>query len=228
MAEHDLPRRSGCRVRAAQGHRHPGETRRSPPRDPNEGKPIVPVVLCGPTGVGRKTIYRALDEEFPHRFAYVCSKTTRAAKEGEQAGVHYEYVDRASFESDIADGKFVEYAEIDGELFGTPVEAVQAAHDANKVPVIVVDVQGVTRLREVYPRGAFCLVTPSSVDGLEARIRKIKETPPPPPEGKTPPSPMATPRAATRTRSSSRTSHPSSPTSRRRRSPSVWTKSRGR
>ena len=154
-----------------------------PPRDPNEGKPIVPVVLCGPSGVGRKTIYRALDEEFPDRFAYVCSKTTRAAKEGEQAGVHYEYVDRASFESEIADGKFVEYAEIDGELFGTPVEAVQAAHDANKVPVIVVDVQGVTRLREVYPQGAFCLVTPSSVDGLEARIRKIKETPPPPPEG---------------------------------------------
>ena len=180
MAEHDLPRRSGCRVRAAQGHRHPGETRRSSPRDPNEGKPIVPVVLCGPTGVGRKTIYRALDEEFPDRFAYVCSKTTRAAKEGEQAGVHYEYVDRASFESEIADGKFVEYAEIDGELFGTPVEAVQAAHDANKVPVIVVDVQGVTRLREVYPQGAFCLVTPSSVDGLESRIRKIKETPPPP------------------------------------------------
>ena len=199
-----------------------------PPRDPNEGKPIVPVVLCGPTGVGRKTIYRALDEEFPDRFAYVCSKTTRAAKEGEQAGVHYEYVDRASFESDIADGKFVEYAEIDGELFGTPVEAVQAAHDANKVPVIVVDVQGVTRLREVYPRGRFASSRPRASTGWRrgfARSRRRRRRR----RGKTTPRrPMATPRAATRTRSSSRTSHPSSPTSRRRRLPSVWTKSRGR
>jgi guanylate kinase len=108
-----------------------------------------------------------LNEEFPDRFGYVCSKTTRAAKEGEEAGVHYEYIDKATFESEVANGKFVEHAEIDGELFGTSFEAVQAVHDANKVPIIVADVQGVKSLREVYPRGAFCLVTPSSVDGLE-------------------------------------------------------------
>ena len=183
VAEHDLPRRSGCRVRAAQGHRHPGETRRSSPARSQRGQTNrSPLSSAAPRPPVEDNLPRAR-RGVPHRFAYVCSKTTRAAKEGEQAGVHYEYVDRASFESEIADGKFVEYAEIDGELFGTPVEAVQAAHDANKVPVIVVDVQGVTRLREVYPQGAFCLVTPSSVDGLESRIRKIKETPPPPPEG---------------------------------------------
>ena len=138
-----------------------------PPRDPNEGKPIIPIVICGPTGVGRKTIYRMLNEEFPDRFGYVCSKTTRASKEGEEAGVHYEYIDKATFESELANGKFVEHAEIDVELFGTSFEAVQAVHDANKVPIIVADVQGVKSLREVYPRCAFCLVTPSSVDGLE-------------------------------------------------------------
>ena len=151
-------------------------------------------------------------------------QTTRAAKEGEQAGVHYEYVDRASFESDIAGGKFVEYAEIERRALRDARRGGSGGARREQGPRHRRGRPGRDATARGVPAGAFCLVA------LErrragARIARSRSAAA---AGGRRRRPMATPRAATRTRSSSRTSHPSSPTSRRRRLPSVWTKSRGR
>jgi hypothetical protein len=45
--------------------------------------------------------------------------TTRVPKEGEVDGVDYHFVSRETFESMVAEGKFLEQGEVNGVLYGT-------------------------------------------------------------------------------------------------------------
>ena len=72
---------------------------------------IRPLVIAGPSGVGKGTLHTKLREEFPGAFALSVSHTTRAPREGEEDGVHYHYVSRDEMKRGIAAGEFIEHAE---------------------------------------------------------------------------------------------------------------------
>ena len=72
---------------------------------------IRPLVIAGPSGVGKGTLHTKLREEFPGAFALSVSHTTRSPREGEEDGVHYHYVSRDEMKRGIAAGEFIEHAE---------------------------------------------------------------------------------------------------------------------
>jgi guanylate kinase len=74
------------------------------------------------------------------------SFTTRARRSGEAADA-YTFVDRAAFEAEIAAGGFLEWAEVAGELYGTPLSELAGERDV----VLEIDVQGAERVLERYP-----------------------------------------------------------------------------
>ena len=88
------------------------------------------LVISGPSGSGKSTIGRRLRRHPEVVFSVSC--TTRAPREGEQDGVHYRFVDEASFRRDVAAGKFLEWAEVHGNLYGSPAEPMEAALAANR------------------------------------------------------------------------------------------------
>ena len=92
-----------------------------------------PIVISGPSGVGKGTLISKLMKEFPSTFGFSVSHTTRAPREKEQNGVHYHFSDRSVMEEEIKDGKFLEFASVHGNLYGTSVEAVEVVADAGKV-----------------------------------------------------------------------------------------------
>lgn len=96
-----------------------------------------PIVISGPSGVGKGTLIAKLMDEFPSMFGFSVSHTTRAPRNKEKNGVHYHFTERMVMEKDIQDGKFLESASVHGNLYGTSIEAVDVVSDAGKVKACI-------------------------------------------------------------------------------------------
>ena len=84
-----------------------------------------PVVIAGPSGVGKGTIINKLLEKFPHIFGFSVSHTTRAPRPGEVDGVHYNFVNKGEFEEAAERGDFVEHAKVHTNYYGTSYHAIE-------------------------------------------------------------------------------------------------------
>ncbi|KAG8371932.1 hypothetical protein BUALT_Bualt12G0014200 [Buddleja alternifolia] len=135
------------------------------------GEAEKPIVISGPSGVGKGTLISKLMEEFPSTFGFSVSHTTRAPRNNEQNGVHYHYTERSVMEKDIEDGKFLEFAAVHGNLYGTSVEAVDVVADKGKRCVLDIDVQGARSVRASSLEAIFIFICPPSFEELEKRLR---------------------------------------------------------
>ncbi|KAK8514686.1 hypothetical protein V6N13_103159 [Hibiscus sabdariffa] len=130
-----------------------------------------PVVISGPSGVGKGTLINMLMEEFPSMFGFSVSHTTRAPRDMEKNGVHYHFTERSIMEKDIKDGKFLEFASVHGNLYGTSIEAVEAVADSGKRCILDIDVQGAKSVRASSLDAVFIFISPPSMGELEERLR---------------------------------------------------------
>ena len=90
-----------------------------------------PIVVCGPSGVGKTSLITMLTEEHPDAFGVVVRHTTRAAEDGEENGTHYHFVDVETFAADVAEGKFIEHVARGGdEVEDAETEAKSAGDEA--------------------------------------------------------------------------------------------------
>ncbi|KAH9648205.1 guanylate kinase 2 [Citrus sinensis] len=130
-----------------------------------------PVVITGPSGVGKGTLISMLMKEFPSMFGFSVSHTTRAPRAMEKDGVHYHFTERSVMEKAIKDGKFLEFASVHGNLYGTSVEAVEAVADAGKRCILDIDVQGARSVKASPLDAIFIFICPPSMEELEERLR---------------------------------------------------------
>lgn len=128
-----------------------------------------PLVLAAPSGTGKTTIAHALVERF-HDFVFSVSATTRRAREGERDGVDYDFVSRETFEGMMAEGALVEWAEVHGNLYGTPRVNLERAGERGEYAILDIDVQGARQIKERVPEAVLIFVFPPSADHLWARL----------------------------------------------------------
>lgn len=130
-------------------------------------------VIAGPSGVGKSTLIHRLMEEFPDRFAYSVSHTTREKREGEEHGVDYRFVEREEFDKMVEEGKFIEHATVHNQSYGTSYEAVIEVLKGGKVCILDLDVQGVDIMRKsgLEWDARFVWIAPPSIHALEDRLR---------------------------------------------------------
>ena len=104
-----------------------------------------PIVLCGPSGVGKSTLIKRLFEEFPSSFGFSVSHTTRNIRPGEVDGQSYHFVTRDEFEQRVRNGEFLEHAVFGGNMYGTTAQAVRDVHEkgAGRRAILDIDAQGV-------------------------------------------------------------------------------------
>ena len=142
---------------------------------------IRPLVLAGPSGVGKSTLIRRLFADFPARFGLSVSHTTRNSREGEEDGVHYHFVAKPEMETAMEKGGFLEIAHVHGNIYGTSATAVANVTTAGKVCILDIDVQGCRSLRgrsreEIDP--VFVFILPPSLEELRNRlVSRGTETP---------------------------------------------------
>jgi guanylate kinase len=129
------------------------------------------LVIVGPSGVGKGTLINRLMEEQRDRFGFSCSHTTRPPREGEVNGVHYHFTTHDKMEADIAAGKFLEYAHVHKNIYGTSIQAVQDVADSGRCCVLDIDVQGARQVRKAPLKAIFVFIAPPSLEELEHRLR---------------------------------------------------------
>lgn len=132
-------------------------------------KPLI-AVLIGPGGVGKGTLAKELVARDPHLWLSR-SWTTRSQRPTE-TGDEYNFVSRETFEAAIAAGRFLEWAEFHGNLYGTPVP--EAPNEADVL--LEIEVQGAEQVRGEHPDAVVFLILPPSMAELEGRLRGRGDT----------------------------------------------------
>lgn len=128
------------------------------------------IILSGPSGCGKGTVLKALLEKREDTVVSV-SVTTRAPRPGEEDGVHYHFRSRADFEQMIAKNELLEYAEYNGNYYGTPLPPMQAWLDEGKNVVLEIEVQGAEKVMNRLPEAISMFIIPPSMENLEKRLR---------------------------------------------------------
>lgn len=131
----------------------------------------APLVMVGPSGVGKGTLTKALFEQYPEVFGLCVSSTTRAPRPGEVDGKHYHFVDKEAMLKQIDEGKFVEYANVHTNIYGTSIAALNAVKDDKKIAILDIDVQGAKSVKEKIDGAKFLFLEPPSMEELEKRLR---------------------------------------------------------
>lgn len=128
------------------------------------------MVVSGPSGTGKGTVCSELLAQ-AEDLAYSISATTRQPRAGEVDGKNYYFMDKTDFEQKIAEGGFLEYANVYGNYYGTPLGKIEERL-ANGVDILLeIDTQGALNVMKKCPDGLFIFLVPPSLAELERRIR---------------------------------------------------------
>ncbi|GAD92899.1 hypothetical protein SMAC_01050 [Paecilomyces variotii No. 5] len=130
-----------------------------------------PIVISGPSGVGKGTLYKRLFEKHPDTFALSVSHTTRKPRPGEQEGVDYHYVTKEDFQDLISKDGFVEWAQFGDNLYGTSKSTIQEQSAKGRVVVLDIEMEGVKQVQRSDIKARYVFIAPPSEEELEKRLR---------------------------------------------------------
>lgn len=149
----------------------------------SEAHPLIPpgelFILSAPSGAGKTTLIQSLIQGLMQGsfaalgdLAFSVSYTTRAARDGEIDGRDYHFVDHATFRAMIDSGRFLEWAEVHGNFYGTANDEVFPRLARGVDVLLDIDVQGAERVLTRHPEAHGIFVMPPSYDDLERRLHR--------------------------------------------------------
>ena len=128
------------------------------------------VVVSGPSGSGKDTVVKELISRRPDMNLAV-SCTSRGKRDYEQDGEHYFFVSREEFLRRVSKGGMLEYTEYSGNYYGTPLDEIENRIDNEETVILVIEVNGAKRVKELFPDSLLVFVVPPSLDELDRRLR---------------------------------------------------------
>lgn len=134
----------------------------------------VPILIVGPSGVGKNTIIDRVVPKFAELEFY---KTTTSRQQRSPSEDKYHFVDEAEFRRLIETGEMIEWAEVHGNRYGAQRQHIQAVLERGHypVPVNAIDpVKGVPVYRQLFPGLLAIFIRYESLDELEQRLRRTR------------------------------------------------------
>ena len=110
--------------------------------------------------------------EFPGKFGFSVSHTTRKPRQGEENGREYHFVTREAFEILIRDKTFVEHTTFNGNYYGTSFGSVKTVIESGKICILDIEMEGVKSLKKSDLQPYYLSVQPPSLEALNDRLRK--------------------------------------------------------
>ena len=127
-------------------------------------------IISAPSGAGKTSLVTELLGRL-NNIQVSVSHTTRASRPGEQDGINYHFVSRQQFEKMVEDHKFVEYAEVFGNYYGTSEEWVNHTLDQGIDVILEIDWQGAEQVRKKFSRSKSIFILPPSKQALLERLK---------------------------------------------------------
>ena len=136
----------------------------------NKNKKGLLIIFSGPSGSGKGTIMKSLLASRDDTVLSV-SMTTRAPRPGEIDGYHYHFVTREEFQKTIEEDGFLEYAEYNGNFYGTPEAPIRRLLNEGKNVMLEIEVQGAEKVMDHRSDVVSIFITTPSFEELERRLR---------------------------------------------------------
>ena len=127
------------------------------------------IVISGPSGSGKDTIVNELVKNNDNIWVSV-SCTSRAPRKGDKEGETYYFLSREKFEEKIKNNELLEYAEYNGNYYGTPKEHIEEHIKNGKDVILVIEVQGALKVKELIPWSIGIFIVPPTMTELRRRL----------------------------------------------------------
>ncbi len=138
--------------------------------DGNRRKGLL-IILSSPSGAGKTTLARKLTAWDP-TIEFSVSMTTRQPRKGEKSGREYHFCSNSEFDEMVGQDAFLEYAEVFGNLYGSPREPIESAIKRSRDVVFDIDWQGGLQIKNsMFAENAVSIfILPPSIKELKRRL----------------------------------------------------------
>ncbi len=133
-----------------------------------QGKGLV-FIVSAPSGTGKTTLVRRVMEELPG-LRFSISYTTRSPRANERDGVDYHFVSKDLFQEMVQKGLFLEWAEVLGHYYGTPMVDGKALEAQGMDLILDIDPQGAKQAKERLGQAILIFLLPPSLEVLRERL----------------------------------------------------------
>lgn len=130
------------------------------------------VVISGPSGAGKDSIINELLKKQETNAWVSISMTSRLPRGQEENGKDYFFVTREEFEDNIKKGNFLEYAEYNGNYYGTPKHKINEYLNKGIDVILEIEIQGALQIKGLIPEALFIFIMPPSMEELKNRLVK--------------------------------------------------------
>lgn len=130
-------------------------------------------VISGPSGCGKSTLIARVRRSL-RGLAFSVSHTTRKPRRSETEGVDYHFVPERTFRRMVREGRFVEWADVHGHLYGTSKSELLRRGRGGDL-ILDIDVQGARQVRRKLPEAVQVFIMPPRSEELRRRLRKRKQ-----------------------------------------------------
>ncbi len=135
-------------------------------------------VISAPSGTGKTSLIEsALADPNSSKTRLGISCTTREKRPKEEDGVSYFFISEQEFVNKVNKNEFLEYAEVFGNLYGTPRDWVLSALKEGENVILELDTQGALQVKEAFPKAKTIFIIPPSYEDLSNRLKKRAQDP---------------------------------------------------
>lgn len=129
-------------------------------------------VVIAPSGTGKTTLNKKLTEEHASELEMSISYTTRPMREGEVDGEHYHFVSKEDFLDMVEKNKMLEWAEVHGNYYGTPIDEIERIKGLGKKTLLEIDIQGWLNAKKILPGSKSIFIMPPSIEDMWERLER--------------------------------------------------------
>lgn len=126
-------------------------------------------ILSGPSGSGKTTLAKHVVEK-RNDIEFAISYTTRLKRDNETDGIDYRFVSIVEFKKMINNGDFAEWAEVYGNMYGTPITEIKSSLNSQVDILLDIDVQGAKQIKEKFNNSVHIFLVPPNMKILKKRL----------------------------------------------------------
>ena len=127
------------------------------------------IVISALSGAGKGSVISGLMKCYDNAWLSI-SMTSRAVRKGDVPNESYYFVSKEEFENRIEEGVFLEYAEYNGNYYGTPRDKINEKLKEGKDVILEIEIQGALKVKELVPDAIFIFILPPSMKELKRRL----------------------------------------------------------